>query len=374
MSESTPTKARSSRKKGHGPRVVDVARRAEVSSAVVYSFLSGKFYGNGEGGSIGIAEATKARILQAMDELGFAPRDPASRIRAKRKLGGFLMMLSDSIADGVANPYFSRIFQGFSTGGDVGGIEKRSVSLATFQREIDYFENADELPMGIRQGLINKVLLAGDVNYSLILALKRAGCALVYASRDLGMADVPGVVPDYRRAANLAIRHLSDLGHRRIALAAAQHVYPEATFFKELTAGCLETWQALGHPEPPPHFVFPSHEHPDAGHYLDALRQAVPGLTAVFCFDDFVAISIINAAGSKGISVPTDLSVVGCNDEARPFMQIPLTTIRIPKMDLGAKAAALLDAAIERGPANPPQSLVLPVEIKIRGTTARRPL
>ncbi|GAB4181661.1 MAG: LacI family DNA-binding transcriptional regulator [Terrimicrobiaceae bacterium] len=347
--------------------MADVARLAGVSPAVVYSFLNGKFYGNGKGGSIGIAETTQARIVQAMDKLGFVPEDPASRVRAKRKLGGFLMMLSDSIADGVANPYFSRIFQGFSS---EGSNEGRGVSLATFHREVDYVETPKALPMGIRQGLINKVLLAGDVNYSLIFALKREGCAVVYASRNLGAPDVPGVVPDYRKAADLAIRHLSELGHRRIALAAALHVHPQATFFKELTAGCAETWQALGHPEPPPQFVFPSHDRPDAGHYLDVLRKAVPGMTAIFCFDDFVAISLINAADNQGLSVPRDLSVIGCNDEARPFMQIPLTTIRIPKMELGRKAAALLDAAIERGPSNPPQSLVLPVEIRIRKTTA----
>ncbi len=345
----------------HTPiKVSDVAKAAGVSSAVVYSFLNGRYYGNGEGSRIGVASATRARIRKVAIDLGFNPSDILSQIRLRPRQGGILFMLSESVSEGIANPYFSRIFQGLSTHAAETG---RNSSFATFGQDVDFMAHPEALPESVLTGLTNKIVLGGKVNYSLVLALRRAECAVVYASRDLGLPEVPGVVPDYAEAARLAIDYLTSHGHRRIALACAPHVDPDAYYFKELTRSCEEAWYACDLPAPPPVFVFPEKENPQGIAYLNTIRSTVPGVTAIFSFDDYSAIDLLNAALGSGLRVPGDISVLGCNDEVRPMMTIPLSTIHFPKKLIGKSCAELLDQCLEPTGSKLPSTITLPVHL-----------
>ncbi len=353
-----------------GVKVSDVAREAGVSATAVYSLLSGHFYGNGEGARIGLAPTTRSRIRKAAAKLGFLPTDLLSQVRLRPDLGGFTMLLSDSVSEGIGNPYFSRIFQGLS---EYGASSQRSVSFATFLRKVDYMASPHLLPDTVRSGLTNKVVVAGDVNYSLLLALRRSECATVYASRDLGIPEVPGVVPDYLEAARLAITHLAGLGHRCIAMAAAAHVNTEAYYFQKLTEGSEKTWRDLEVSGEPPQFVFPDPQNLQGHEYLRSIFRACPKATAIFCFDDFSAIDLLNSATSLGLKVPEQLSIMGCNDESRPFMSIPLDTIHFPKRKIGCVSAQLLDKLLANESGKPLATITLPVELKVRASCSVAP-
>jgi DNA-binding LacI/PurR family transcriptional regulator len=91
--------------------------------------------------------------------------------------------------------------------------------------------------------------------------------------------------------------------------------------------------------------------------------------TAVFCANDLVAIGALKACAARGLRVPADLSIVGCDDvELAHLVQPELTTIAVPARELGARAARILirGGATRRSRAQP-----LPVHLVVRGPTAR---
>jgi LacI family transcriptional regulator len=348
-------------------KVADVAARVGVSTTVVYSFLNGQYYGNGESSRIGVSSETRDNIRKIARDLGFMPDDLIVRARLYPELSGFAMMLCDNVPEGISNPYFSRIFRGLS---DHVGDTRRGIAFAAFSLGHDYMADPGHLPEGVRNSTVNKVVVAGDINYSLLLALRRAGCAVVYASRDVGMEGVPGVVPAYRDAAWQALSHLAGLGHRQIALGIGRHVKTQSYYYRELTEGCAEAWNRLGLDEPSPRYVAPTES---AGVYLERILDEVPGVTAIFCFDDFAANDLIFAATQRGLSVPGDLSVVGCNDEIRPYVPVPLTTIHFPKALIGLTAGQLADRLTNPENSETVTTVTLPVQLTERASCGKVP-
>jgi len=91
--------------------------------------------------------------------------------------------------------------------------------------------------------------------------------------------------------------------------------------------------------------------------------------TAVFCFSDQMALGVLAACRDLGIGVPNDLSVVGFDDLASSrYLTPPLTTIRQPMREIGARAVHLLLAIIER--VDVPLQQTLDFSLMVRGSTA----
>lgn len=191
----------------------------------------------------------------------------------------------------------------------------------------------------------------------------------------LGIDDTAG--------AELATRHLLDLGHRRIAVVAGRlGVDPtpgrvdaerraaatvrvarrrlEGALAALATAGIaaddVPIWEAAGND-------------PDSGRRAATeLFEAYPDVTGIVCFTDQVAIGAIQAAQSLGRVVPRDLSVVGFDDIPRATTWQPsLTTIRQPLVDKGRQAARMLLEAID---GRPPSRTMLPIELVDRESSA----
>ncbi len=349
-------------------KVSDVAKAAGVSATAVYSLLNGRYYGSDSTSRIGLSEETRERIRLACREVKYVPDDPATRIRVQPELGGFLMMLCDEVRDQIANPYFSPILQGLSAH---AAKDRRGCSFCSFGLGTDYMVDPDQLPDAVRGGFVNKVVIAGAINYSLLLALDRAACRIVYASRVVGLPSVHAVAPDYRAAASAAMAHFAELGHRTIAVAIPSFVKEDAFYFRELTAGCREAWAALGGADPGPTLVHDRRPADSPLDFFDWIQSELPGVTAIFSFDDATAISLLNSASRAGVGVPEDVSIIGCNDELRPYSPLPLTTVHFPILEMGRRAGELLDRAVAGHlESEQPTIEVLPVELRIRATTA----
>jgi DNA-binding LacI/PurR family transcriptional regulator len=101
------------------------------------------------------------------------------------------------------------------------------------------------------------------------------------------------------------------------------------------------------------------------------LAQRVPP-TAVFCANDLLALGAYKACAQAGVSIPRDMSIVGCDDiEFAQLVTPELTTIAVPARELGARAARLLVRALAGDPAPPSQhTRPLPVRLVTRGSTA----
>ena len=109
----------------------------------------------------------------------------------------------------------------------------------------------------------------------------------------------------------------------------------------------------------------------------DAMRLLLasgPRPTAVFCANDLMAIGALKQALTAGLSLPADLSVVGCDDiELARYVTPELTTISVPARELGARAARLLLQLIEQSTQRVSASRLLPVRLVTRGSSGRAP-
>jgi len=182
---------------------------------------------------------------------------------------------------------------------------------------------------------------------------------------------VTNVVLDQERAARLALRHLTDLGHREIAVIRGNSASSDAD----------DRWQAIGRaaqdlgisirPEltlqidlddSSPHLGYP---------YTKELLARKHRFTALFAYNDLAAIGAIRAIQETGLRVPGDISVVGFDDiQGAAFHYPSLTTVRQPLHRMGEIAAQTLLERIEGNEEYPRQIAVEPALV-IRESTAQ---
>ena len=188
---------------------------------------------------------------------------------------------------------------------------------------------------------------------------------------------VTNVVLDQRRAAEQELRHLHQLGHRKIAFMRGVSHSSDAddrweclmTEARHLSLTILpDLVVQLGFPGVTPELGFgPTHELLDRGGEF----------TALVCYNDMSAIGAIRALTDRGLRVPSDISVVGFDDiQGAAFHNPSLTTIRQPLAQMGVAAARILLQRI-RGQATFPDTVPIMPELVIRESTAppsHRPL
>jgi DNA-binding LacI/PurR family transcriptional regulator len=309
-------------------------------------------------GSIAIPRATQERIIEAARRLRYRPNPVARTLRGSR-----------SHTIGVLVPQISEGYESLV----LTGIEDALLEagylyfIASHRRRADLIDD------------YTRVLLDRAVDG--ILAIDTPCRAtqpvpVVSVSGHLGTKGVTNIALDHARAARLALRHLRELGHRRIAV-----LRGPAT-----TADARVRWTAITRAAHALSLSIPARlappltgdtASPDAG------RQAVSALlardttfTAIFAFNDVAAIGAMGALRAAGLRVPDDVSVMGFDDvRSAAHQNPPLTTVRQPLEAMGRLAAETVVRRIERGtPAGPPKTVVVQPELVVRESTAPPPL
>ena len=181
---------------------------------------------------------------------------------------------------------------------------------------------------------------------------------------------VTNVVLDQKRAAELALRHLSQLGHRKIAfMRGGSHSSDADDRWACLMAVARELKLAV-----PPELVVQLKlrvSTPELGlEPTNELVQRGADFSALLCYNDVAAIGAIRALMNHGFQVPTDVSVIGFDDiEGAAFHNPSLTTIRQPLHQMGTTAARILLQRI-RGQATFPDFVPIHPELIIRESTS----
>jgi DNA-binding LacI/PurR family transcriptional regulator len=313
-----------------------VARRAGVSQSTVSLVLSGKSAGR-------ISARTEEAVRRAALELGYRPNVAARALRtgAARTVG---MVVTD-----VAHPFFGLVLRGAQVAAWRAGYAVALVDVANDpDRERASFE----------------ALRAGPVDGFLFFTVEPpAGSGEHLVAIEVESPGMPYVRFDVEAGVELAIRHLLELGHRRIGHLASDI---EGETFRRRRMHMDELLAAEGL-ETGPRAVSPFRFEPARAAALEILDERP---TAVFCDDDILAGGVYLAARERGVRIPGDVSVVGFDD--LPFARVlepPLTTIAIDAEELGATAFEALAALIAGEPA--PAGRVLPVSLVVRESTAR---
>lgn len=344
----------------------EVARAAGVSPSVVSAVLSGRNVRGLDGEGISFAPATAARVLAACRGLNFRPHAGAARTRVYPAEGDFAFLLSSGARGGIANPYFARLFQGALQALPLN----RQMTFALFDPAVDYLSAPERQPLSLRSGAATRFLIAGDINYSLVLAIQRRGGVAVYLSRHLPQPGMVSIIPDYSAATRLALRHLCELGHRRLVYIQADYFAPDTFSTRSFLRGLAASACALGLPFGADLVMRATLTDGAAmAGLMQQLQARRPRPTALFCFNDETARAVVRAAAASGVAVPGRLSVVGCQDDATCTAEHPfLTTVHFPAEKMGRQGVMTLDAAFERLPRR--KCAVLPVTLVVRETTA----
>jgi LacI family transcriptional regulator len=207
--------------------------------------------------------------------------------------------------------------------------------------------------------------------HELLTRPEELGLPVVLVNRRLEDASLPAVVGDDKAGIRLAVRHLVELGHARIAhLAGPQELSTGYLRYE----GFLEAMRDAGL-EPDPNLiligdaVIESEGSRLCADLLDSGRE----FTAIVAANDLMALGCYDVLEERGIPCPARVSVVGFND--MPFaahFRPPLSTIRIPQYELGARSAELLLDVLQNGEV-PPTQVSLEPELVVRASTGPPP-
>lgn len=300
---------------------------------------------------------TARRVIKVAESLGYRP-NPIARGLKTAKSGTVGLVIPD-----LTNPLFPPIVRGIEDVLEPAGYSGLIVNTDNDpQRERQQIESLRSRQV---EGLI---VATAMLDHPLLAQLRREGVQMVMVNRRPDGVDVPSITPDDATGIELAVRHLADLGHRRIAHLAG----PVQTSTGLVRARAFRsTVRDLGLADDPALVSTCDYWSEESG--ADALRAMIDAgtdFTAVVAGNDLIALGCYDVFAERGIDCPGDISVVGFND--MPFLdklRPPLTTVSIPHQQIGAEAARLLLDAIA-DPTRPARSVLLPLHLAVRGSTA----
>jgi DNA-binding LacI/PurR family transcriptional regulator len=335
-----------------GPTIYSVAQRAGVSTATVSRALNG----TGQ-----IAPATRQAIDDAVRELGYRPSGVARSLRTK-STQTIALLLPD-----ITNPFYPGLVRGVQLGARRRGY---LMLLASAEGDPDGEQEYLEL---FRANAVDGALVVGvSIGADGIGAAMAGGFPIVSMDRSVDSPDVPLVQVDNRGGARMAVEHLVELGHRRIA-----HVCGPLTLeiTRERLAGYRDGLEAAGLPFDDELLVEGDYEEGGGVAAADRLVAAGVAFTAVFAGNDLTAIGVMGGLQARGVRVPGDVSVVGFDDvRLASYVTPALTTIHQPADRIGERAAALLvDVIRGRRRAERVGHVLLPPTLVVRASTAPPP-
>jgi LacI family transcriptional regulator len=342
--------ANGSAKAGSAVTLRDVAQVARVHPATVSRAL------NEETRSL-VNEETAQRVLKAAEKLGYRPNPIARGLKTNRSYTVGVL-----IPD-LTNPLFPPILRGIEDRLEQAGY---TALVANTDNDPER-ELLDSQAMRARQ-VDGIVAATARKDHRLHDALIEAGIDLVLVNRRQEELKVSSATADDRLGMRLAVEHLIELGHTRIAHLAGPLDYSTGL---DRHDSFIDTMREHGL-EPDPDLVLAGENFTEregarlCRQLLDSGRE----FTAVAAANDLLALGCYDVFAERGLTCPGDISVVGFND--MPFadrFQPPLTTIHIPHYEIGAAAAQLMLERLQDGTSKP-RDIRLEPHLVVRGSTA----
>lgn len=317
----------------------DVAARAGVAASTV----SRAFSSPGR-----INETTRQQIMDAARELGYSAAP-----RTAQRRGLVALLVPD-----VTNPFYFDIIR--STQEQLRGAGYMQLLIDTSESGRTESETLENLTSVVDGVILSATRLDSE-------ALRAAASRLPLTVINRRHDDIPGVLIDIRTGLAQAIDHLKALGHRKVAfISGPPESWQNRWRWKEFEERILaqDMVPILVGPHPPTR----------AGGASAADAVMVTDATACVAFNDLLAIGMLQRLRRRGVAVPSDLSVIGCDDIfGADFCDPPLTTIAGDTQQAGRVAAIRLVAALngERSVGN--ATTIIPTHLLVRESTGPVP-
>jgi LacI family transcriptional regulator len=331
----------------------DVAQRAGVSVSTVSAVLNDK---------PSVKDSTREQVLAAIRQLNYRPRPAIRRPAAPTGVRTIGFLVREP-----ANPYYAEVIEGAeSVLGELGYRILVGASLGVGARERELVEIMRQKDF---DGLLLTPVLDRHTDLAHLFELRRRNLRFVLLEEVHGI-QASLVVVDNVGGAKIGVRHLIDLGHTRIVHFAGPRYSLNSD---ERIAGVRAAYSESA-------LVFSDALVVRAGDsltdgYAAALayfrdRPPAERPTGVMCYNDLVALGVCRALAELGIAVPGEVSVVGYDDlPLAEFVTPSLTSVRVPKREVGRTAAEILHREIEHGPGATPQKIYLQPELVARAST-----
>ena len=337
---------------GHSAQSVSLkflAKHLELSPATVSLVI------NRSASAKSIPHRTQERIRAAARELNYRPNFMARSLRAQR-----------SFTIGVVVPEISEGYAALV----MSGIEDHLLEEGYFYFVVSHRHRADlieEYPRLLQQRAVEG-LIAVDTNCH-----KGVPIPVVAVSGHRDVEGVTNIVLNHACAANLALQHLAQLGHRKIAFIKGQ----------EFSSDTEVRWEAVREAASKLNLEIDDRlvgqlegesSSPELGYEVTRRLLATEvAFTSLFAFNDVSAIGAIRALREAGCHVPEDVSVVGFDDiQSAAFQNPSLTTVRQPLQQMGVLAAETVLKRINAPARAPyPRAIIVEPELIVRESTAR---
>lgn len=332
------------------PTIQDVARHAKVSAATVSRVLSSPER---------VSESTRDRVNSAVRETGYTINQAARTLRMQRAKTILTAM------PGIGNPFYSTILDAVvttATSRGYGVLVTGRLGDDPARWLADYFQSNRADGLLLFDGFL-------DTRRLHAVAGVNAQIPLVAAYDELPDPQINSVITDNLQAAERAVRHLFDLGHRRIGHISgpSRNTFPNERlvgYRKAMFEHRLEMHED---------WIFAGDYNMQSGRaaadYFKGLKE-LP--TAIFSGNDEMAIGLIAVLRRHGIECPRDISVIGFDDiTISENYAPPLTTMRQPREKIGRIATETLINILEGNVlSSDPVRVLLQSELVVRESTA----
>lgn len=330
-------------------KMQDVAELAGVSTATVSRVLNSPEL---------VSESTRQRVMHAIDTLDYRVNLAARNLRTNQTRTIAVLIPT------ISEPVINRVIEAIE---DIAITEQYSLLVCSTrgdpEREQAYIRQLTQHTLADGVLYISPRAAPQDV-YPLLEGV----APVVLCNYSLPDHPVPSVMFDHVRSIYKTTNHLLELGHERIALLnlSAPHYEPARMRRRGYEKALMEAGLT-----PDPRLIIeldqPSYVTEDWRNAVYRLLDRQPTPTAIVAFNDKVALEVYAACRSRGIRIPHDLSVTGCDDMlSAQYVEPPLTTVRIPAYEQGRIAVKTLLKLINQPDAHVPATTLLNVDLIVR--------
>ncbi len=334
--------------------ISDVAKRAGVSPVTVSRVINH---------AENVSPATRAKVEQAIAELGYVPSGVAKSLRLKRTKTLAL------IVPDIENSFWTTVARGVED-----AAQSRGYSIFLCNTD----ENADKqrhyLEVVVSQRVDGVIIAPSDNNPENLSLLRRRQVPTVVMDRYVAEWDVDTVMGDSVSAARALVTHLISLGHRRIAMISGPRTTSTST---DRILGYRIALAEAGVPYDPGLIRTGEYRSISGERLTHQLLASDRRPTAIFAANNVIALGVIDALETHGLRVPEDMALVCFDDLPNTSRLFPFLTVAVqPAYDLGANAAQLMLSRLESQQPLPSRHVVLPTRLIIRhscGSTLANP-
>lgn len=324
----------------------DVAALAGVSTGTVSRTLSRPHM---------ISEATRKRVQEAAERIGYVPNGAARAMAMRRTLtvGALIPRFGSSS--------FPTMVQALEA-----TLAKQGYTLLLAAPDNNNPNSSGMVRTLLERGVDGIALLGSKHAPEVFALLSGHGTPFVQLwSQDDSRGPCVGF--DEHEAAALVIDHLADLGHRRLGFIGGFVLNNERAQARQ--AGLMRAVARRGLLLQEDAVIQTAYGIQEGFDAMEQIRLRRTTVTAVVCGNDYLAVGALAALDQAGVSVPAAISVASFNDnDFASFLHPPLTTVRLPIREIGEQAAKVLLSRL--GHSIPPLNEPLPVKLMVRRSTA----